>query len=99
MDLLASLTLQLATLTAAVWSLTEIVGRATGYNKGWLALAFGPLTAAVAYGLGFVPLVTATGAKGYAAAAFAGLIATLTAKTFHDYIANPIFRRLTGNVE
>jgi hypothetical protein len=95
-DLLLPLLTQLGSCTAATWALTEVVGRVTSVAKTWLALAIGPATAATAYGLGFVPLVTATGVKGYAAAGFAGLIATLTAKAFHDLIANPLLRRLGG---
>lgn len=95
-DLVLGIVTQLATVTAAVWGLTELVGQITKWNKGVLALIFGPVTGAVAWSLGFVPLITATGFKGYAAGAFGGLVATLTAKAFHDFIANPLIQGLRG---
>lgn len=103
MDPLAAVAIQLTTGVIAVWSLSEITGRATGLHKGLLSIVFGPLVGCGAYTFGFLPYITETlkltGLLGYGAAAFAGLIATLVSKPFHDMLANPIMRKLTGSTD
>lgn len=93
-DLMASAALQLATIVTAVWSLTEALGRATGWRKTYLALGLGPAMALVGYVTGFVTAIPATGWQGYLGAAFAGLVATVVAKQFHDLVAAPLMNRL-----
>ena len=94
-DLLVPAGLQLASIVAGVWVLTEIIGNLMHCRKDLLALALGPALAIGGYVFGFVTAipVTVPAWKGYGGAAFAGLIATLTAKAFHDYLLNPYLAR------
>lgn len=97
-DLLAAALAQLATVMIAVWSATEILGNWRGWNKLAVSLGLGPMFSTTAYALGWftaLPTVATarqiplTGIRGYCAAAFAGLIATLATKAAHDYIIKP----------
>ena len=95
-DLMLAAAAQLASVTAAVWVLTEVVGRATGWNKAYLALAFGPLLGLAAYGTGFLTALPPCPFGGpvcqWAGAGFAGLVTTLVAKGFHDLLGDRILR-------
>ena len=63
-------------------------------RKALIAVALGPAMALVGYVTGFVTAIPLTGWKGYLGAAFAGLVATLVAKQFHDLVAAPLMNRL-----
>lgn len=96
-DITATLT-QLAYILLAVWSLTEVIGRRTGWSKDLLAMAIGPLLAIGAFAFGFLSsLPYHSGWKAWGGAAFSGLVATLGASIFHDLLANPIMDRIGLN--
>ena len=97
-DLLIPAAAQLASIVAGVWVLTEIIGNSTHWRKDLIALVLGPALAIGGYVFGFVTAipVTVPAWKGYGGAAFAGLIATLTAKAFHDYLLTPYLAHREG---
>jgi hypothetical protein len=96
MDQLATITITLATVSAAVWALVELIGKHfPKVDRALIALALGPAFAVGAYHFGFLPLPLA-GALAYGAAAFSGLIATLTSKLFHDYASKPLADKMNG---
>ena len=97
-DLLGAAVAQLATLMTAVWSATEIIGNWRRWNKLAVSLALGPGFSTIAYAVGWftaLPTVATagqlpmTGIRGYCAAGFAGLVATLVTKVAHDAIIKP----------
>lgn len=91
---------QLGSCTAAVWVLTEILGRATGWGKIWIALALGPLVAIAAYANGFLTALPECPSVfpgcSWTAAGFAGVITTLIAKGFHDLVGDRLIKLLPG---
>jgi hypothetical protein len=96
MDQLATLAITLGTVSAAVWALVELIGKHfPRLDRALLAIGLGPLFALAAHRYGFLPLPLA-GTLGYGAAAFTGLIATLTSKLFHDYVSSPLSKRSNG---
>ena len=96
-DLMLAVLAQLGTIVAAVWSLTEVLGRAFGWRKDLLSLVVGPAMAVVGYAVGFVTAIPGTGWQGWVGAGFGGLVATLVAKQMHDLIAAPLMDRLRGS--
>jgi hypothetical protein len=100
-DLMLAVAAQLASCTAAVWVLTELLGRATGWTKTYLALALGPILALAAYGTGFLTALPDCPFGGpacrWATAGFAGLITTLLAKGFHELIGDRVLSLLPGS--
>ena len=100
-DLMLAAGAQLASITAAVWVLTEILGRAAKWNKVAVALCLGPLLALAAYATGFLTALPDCPAPIGAAckwigAGFAGLITTLLAKGFHDLLGDRVLKVLPG---
>ena len=96
MDLLAPLLITLATITVALWALVELVGKHfPRLDRAVLALALGPLMALGAHYFGFLPLPMAPPLS-YGAAAFSGLVSTLTSKLFHDYVSKPLAAKMNG---
>lgn len=97
-DLMLAAGAQLASITGAVWVLTEMLGRATGRSKILIALCLGPLLAEAAYATGFLTALpdcpTMKVACKWVSAGFAGLITTLIAKGFHDLLGNRILNAL-----
>lgn len=93
-DLLASAAIQLTTVIAAVWGLTELFGRK---RKLLVSFVLGPLFAVISYKLGFFPLINELalpeGKTRLLAAAFAGFVCTITAKLIHDNVINPVLKR------
>ena len=100
-DLMLAAGAQLASITGAVWVLTEMLGRSTGRSKVLIALCLGPLLAECAYATGFLsalpdcPLVIGSACK-WIGAGFAGLITTLLAKGFHDLLGDRIIKSVPG---
>jgi len=94
MDILATVTIQLATVIAAVWGLTEAMASVakrrnwTWYSKPIFALLLGPLFGMAAFAFGFLTTLPLTeGWKGYGGAAFAGCIAVGASNAFAKVIA------------
>lgn len=100
MDLMLAAAAQLASCTAAVWVLTEIVGRAAGWNKMYVALGLGPLLSVGAFATGFLTALPECPGVfpgcSWVAAGFAGLITTLVAKGFHDLIGDRLTQAIPG---
>lgn len=100
-DLMLAAGAQLASITGAVWVLTEMIGRWRNWNKVLVALTLGPLLAECAYATGFLsalpdcPLVIGHACK-WIGAGFAGLITTLLAKGFHDVLGDRIIKAVPG---
>lgn len=99
MDMMLAAGAQLLSITAALWVMTELIGRGTGWNKAWIALALGPTLGIGAYATGFLSALpecppVIVGCKWWAAG-FAGLISTLVGKGFHDLIGNRIVSAVT----
>lgn len=90
-DLIAAALVQLASIMAANWTLTEAVGSRVTLGKFWISLLLAPLLTMAAYGLGWfsaLPEVTASaipiaGVRGYLSAAFAGLIGAVLTSAAH----------------
>ena len=103
-DLLASAALQLATVVAAVWALTESIGnKVPRFNKVFLSFILGPLLATGAFIFGFFPMINELALPSrplrIGAAAFAGFICTATAKLIHDNLINPfLLKRKNGGI-
>lgn len=95
-DMLATLAITLGTVSAAVWALVELLKKHfPRLDPAVLALLLGPAFSVGAHAYGFLPLPLA-GKLAYGAAAFAGLIATLTSKLFHDYASAPLAKKMNG---
>jgi hypothetical protein len=90
-DLIAVALLQLASIMAANWVLTEAIGARVGLGKFWISLLVAPALTAAAYALGWfnaLPTVAAdaipiAGVRGYLSAAFAGVIGALLTSGAH----------------
>lgn len=97
-DMMLAVAAQLVSCTAAVWVLTEILGRATGWNKIYVALVLGPLLGVGAFATGFLSALPECPSVfpgcSWVAAGFAGLITTLVAKGFHDLIGDRLIKLL-----
>lgn len=97
-DLMLAAGAQLASITGAVWVLTEIIGRATGRSKVILAIVTGPILALAAYATGFLTALPDCPFSGapckWVSAGFAGLITTLLAKGFHDLLGDRVTKLL-----
>jgi hypothetical protein len=90
-DLIGAALVQLGTIMAATWILTEGIGRRTGWPKLAISLLVGAGLSAAAYALGWftaLPTATATaipviGVRGYLSAAFAGFIGAAVTSAGH----------------
>jgi hypothetical protein len=91
-DLIAAALVQLASIMAANWILTEALGKRLGLPKFWLSLGVAPALTMAAYGLGWFTALPASatlasvpiaGARAYLSAAFAGVIAALLTSAAH----------------
>jgi hypothetical protein len=90
-DLLAAALVQLATLMAATWTLTEAIGARVAWPKLAISLVLGTALSMAAYGLGWftaLPAATASaipiaGLRGYLSAGFAGLVGASVTSALH----------------
>jgi hypothetical protein len=90
-DLLGTALVQLATLMAATWTLTEAIGARVTWPKLAISLLLGTALSMAAYGLGWftaLPAATATaipiaGVRGYLSAGFAGLVGAAVTSAAH----------------
>ena len=90
-DLIAVALVQLASIMAGNWVLTEAIGSRVLLGKLWISLLVAPALTMAAYALGWfsaLPAVAAAGApvtglRGYLSAAFAGFIGALLTSAAH----------------
>ena len=99
-DLLLSLLGQCVTLATIVWALTQALGKGVPVllkvPQEALALILGPIlsTSIHWFAPDWIGVGAAVGMKGYVAAAFLGLAATVVAGKAHDWILGPAIEAL-----
>lgn len=93
-DLIGAALVQLGSIMAANWTLTEAIGRRVSAPKLVISLVVGSALSMAAYGLGWftaLPTVTATaipiaGVRGYLSAGFAGFVGAVLTSSAHGLL-------------
>jgi hypothetical protein len=93
-DKIGSLLIQCPTLAAAIWIVTQALGKGIPFLRPvpqqTIAVILGPLGGMLGYYLTWIGEPGVTGAKGWIGAAFLGLVSTLIAGLAHDKIYNAL---------